>query len=330
MGRHFKQKESNCTMLSRFSKKHPIWFSILVIALFLVVNVVASSVWYLCTMTSPMTQNADAYDYLGLIVTDAAVIAVMLLILWRTHRLNLMKGQGASLRTCVSVSAFKLVYTALLVVMIILDCTNNDMTFRPFGMILLFIFLMFVVAMAEELMCRAIISETMLEHFGLDAKSVRKAALLSGALFGCLHLLNALSSDPLAAIGQSFANIAAGFMLAAIYFRSGSMWTVVIVHALNNIGAAMANGFFEIATEQAAEGATVLGSAVNDLQLATVLVQFVLQMIVGFFLLRDKKNPDVQKLWSKQIPAKTADAEQAPAESAEAEQAPVESTNDAE
>ncbi len=103
-----------------------------------------------------------------------------------------------------------------------------------------------------------------------------------------------------------------------MYFRSGSMWTV-IMHALNDIGAAMANGFFEFSAEQAAEGATVLGSAIDDLQLVTVLVQFVLQMVVACFLLRDKKNPDVQKLWSKQIPAKTDDAEQVSAESADAE-----------
>ena len=207
----------------------------------------------------------------------------------------------------------------MLVVLIIPDCISNHMTLRPFGMILLFIVLMFVVATAEELMCRAVISETMLEHFGLDARGVRKAALLSGVLFGCMHLFNALSSNPLSAVGQSFANIAAGFMLAAMYFRSGSMWTVIIVHALNNIGAAMANGFFEFTAEQAAEGATVLGSAIDDLQLVTVLVQFVLQMVVACFLLRDKKNPDVQKLWSKQIPAKTDDAEQVSAESADAE-----------
>ncbi len=306
-------------MLSRFSKKHPIWFSILVLVLFAVLNVGVSSLWYLCTAASTLAQNTDAFDYVTLIVTDAAIIAVMLLILWRTHHLSLMKGQGASLRTCVSVSAFKLVYTALLVVLIIPDCISNHMTFRPFGMILLFIVLMFVVATAEELMCRAVISETMLEHFGLDARGVRKAALLSGVLFGCMHLFNALSSNPLAAVGQSFANIAAGFMLAAMYFRSGSMWTVIIVHALNNIGAAMANGFFEFTAEQASEGATVLGSAIDDLQLVTVLVQFVLQMVVACFLLRDKKNPDVQKLWSKQIPAQTDAAEQVSAESADAE-----------
>ncbi len=319
MDRNFKQKELPCIMLSRFSKKHPIWFSIVVMVLFLVINIVVSSVWYLCTSTSALARNADAYDYVSLIVTDAAVIAAMLLILWRTHHLSLMKGQGASLRTCVSVSAFKLVYTAALVVLILTDCISNGMTLRPFGMILLFILLMFVVATAEELMCRAVISETMLEHFGLDAKGVRKAALLSGVLFGCMHLTNALSSNPLSAVGQSFANISAGFMLAAMYFRSGSMWTVIIVHALNNIGAAMANGFFEFAAEQAAEGATVLGNAVDDLQLITVLVQFVLQLIVACFLLRDKKNPEVQRLWSKQIPARTEEAEQTSEKSADAE-----------
>lgn len=52
------------------------------------------------------------------------------------------------------------------------------------------------------------------------------AALISGALFGSLHLTTGASSVP--------PLILFGFLLAWVYERTGSIWPAIILHALNN------------------------------------------------------------------------------------------------
>lgn len=57
---------------------------------------------------------------------------------------------------------------------------------------------MILVGVAEELVFRGVIAQTLLERYGTARAGAWKACLVSGALFGAAHLSNLLGSAPLA------------------------------------------------------------------------------------------------------------------------------------
>ena len=292
--------------LSSFREKHAIWYSLIAVLLFIVVNMILSPILRGLDQIGFMPADEQTYEYAAIIIRDLVVALVMLLMMRLTNRANLMKGLGANFRTCFMASAFKVVYALVVLAVLLPMSINSDMTLRPFGMILLFVVSMLVVGLMEEMMFRGVVAETMLEHFGTDTKGVFKAALLSGTFFGLIHLVNLTGSAPVSSVVlQSVANISSGFLLAAIYYRCGSMWTMVLVHALNNISAGATNGFFELAAD--ATSTTALDSTIGNTKLAPAIIQFILQAAVAVFLLRSKKNAEVQKIWSSVVVSKNAE-----------------------
>lgn len=71
----------------------------------------------------------------------------------------------------------------------------------------------------EELLFRGVILQGIRERSG-----ALKAVLISSAIFGAIHII------PPQAINAFFVALVIGF----IYVRSGSLWTVIIIHAINN------------------------------------------------------------------------------------------------
>lgn len=74
--------------------------------------------------------------------------------------------------------------------------------------------------LCEELLCRGLIMRGILDN----GATPRKAILWSAAIFALIHL-NPWQSIPAFAIGIFF---------GWVYYRSGSLWTTIALHALNN------------------------------------------------------------------------------------------------
>ena len=66
---------------------------------------------------------------------------------------------------------------------------------------------------------------------------VWRAVFLSGLLFGLMHGLNFLTAPTLGVIVQMISAFLLGMVIAAIYCRSGNIWVVAAIHALNDIAA---------------------------------------------------------------------------------------------
>ena len=100
---------------------------------------------------------------------------------------------------------------------------KEGMSINNIGNIIIFLVCMFLVGLAEELSCRALITESLLEHFGTSKKGVWKAAIISGVIFGLMHLFNFEMQFPLSTIIQAIMAGVSDIMLAAIYFRCGNI-----------------------------------------------------------------------------------------------------------
>ena len=144
-----------------------------------------------------------------------------------------------------------------------------------------------VLPLAEELVFRGIIAQTLLERYGTARAGVWKACLVSGALFGAAHLSNLLGSAPFGVLMQCVFAASLGVMLAAIYFRTGNLWVTVFLHSAMDIAAMLIGGLY---------GTTSVAESVSGYD-ASRLLSVAVYLIPTVFLLRKKKLPEVQLYW---------------------------------
>ena len=260
-------------MLKRLRTAHPILYCILCEVLFLGSMVVFS---LLATIgLAAAGADFDTMDgYLFGSVQEAVGLAVALLLLARTGRLDLLRRRGCGFLNGLLVGMYPLFfigYTAFGT----LAFGRPDTPLLPLPRILTFILNMILVGVAEELVFRGIIAQTLLERYGTARAGVWKACLVSGVLFGAAHLSNLLGSEPF------------GVMLAAIYFRTGNLWVTVFLHSAMDIAAMLIGGMY---------GTTSVAESVSGYD-ASRLLSVAVYLIPTLFLLRKKKLPEVQLYW---------------------------------
>ena len=144
-----------------------------------------------------------------------------------------------------------------------------------------------VLPLAEELVFRGVIAQTLLERYGTARAGVWKACLLSGVLFGAAHLSNLLGSEPFGVLMQCVFAASLGVMLAAIYFRTGNLWVTVFLHSAMDIASMLIGGLY---------GTTSVAESVSGYD-ASRLLSVAVYLIPTLFLLRKKKLPEVQLYW---------------------------------
>jgi uncharacterized protein len=89
-----------------------------------------------------------------------------------------------------------------------------------------------LIALSEEWMFRGILFRALCSRFRLWP-----AILISSAMFGALHVLNAFAfGDLRLALAQSVAAMMTGFLLVALMLRTGSIWPSVVYHMVWNFG----------------------------------------------------------------------------------------------
>jgi membrane protease YdiL (CAAX protease family) len=157
-------------------------------------------------------------------------ILIMLIILGVTHRMCLLKEGGMGFGK-------GFLYGIIIVVMGIVSVfAGPAMPGRQLNtadQILLFTLYMFSIGMAEELLCRGIMAETLLEQYGTDKKGTLKAVLISSLIFGLVHLVNLTSGAAFnSIIMQALQAFIFGCLLSTVYFRTGNLWVTIVIHAI--------------------------------------------------------------------------------------------------
>lgn len=229
----------------------------------------------------------DTMDgYLFGSVQEAVGLAVALLLLARTGRLDLLHRRGCGFLNGMLVGMYPLFFIGYTTVGT-LAFGRPDTPLLPLPRILTFMLNMILVGVAEELVFRGIIAQTLLERYGTARAGVWKACLVSGVLFGAAHLSNLLGSAPFGVLMQCVFAASLGVMLAAIYFRTGNLWVTVFLHSAMDIAAMLIGGLY---------GTTSVAESVSGYD-ASRLLSVAVYLIPTVFLLRKKKLPEVQLYW---------------------------------
>lgn len=276
-------------MLKRLRTAHPILYCILSEVLFLGSMVVFS---LLATIVlAAAGADFDTMDgYLFGSVQEAVGLAVALLLLARTGRLDLLRRRGCGFLNGLLVGMYPLFfigYTAFGT----LAFGRPDTPLLPLPRILTFLLNMILVGVAEELVFRGIIAQTLLERYGTARAGVWKACLVSGVLFGAAHLSNLLGSAPFGVLMQCVFAGSLGVLFAAIYFRTGNLWVLVFLHGAQDAASLLAGGLY---------GTENMSTAVSSYD-STMLLSVLVYLIPTFFLLRKKKIGEVGLYFGKDI-----------------------------
>ena len=163
-------------MLKRLRTAHPILYCILSEVLFLGSMVVFS---LLATIVlAAAGADFDTMDgYLFGSVQEAVGLAVALLLLTRTGRLDLLRRRGCGFLNGLLVGMYPLFFIGYTVCGT-LAFSRPDTPLLPLPRILTFMLNMILVGVAEELVFRGIIAQTLLERYGILNDTAEQAEAL--------------------------------------------------------------------------------------------------------------------------------------------------------
>ena len=291
-------------MLSKLRTKHPILFAIIVYLVFMFGMGIFAGIFNTVFKIALPDQEALSGN-LTVIGAELGAALLLCLVLWRTGKLKLLSKKGKGFVGSLAVGAYVFLLMAFFFFTSISDQaeTGNlavNFTSASFTLILA----MIAVGLTEELTARALMGETFLEHFGTERSGVIKAVIVSGVIFGLMHLTNIFDGDAATIAIQVFSSMTGGFLFGAIYFRTGNIWSVIIIHGLYDAFAStqvwLFNGGVEVET-----GAV----AYTPETIAIPVIMGLINLAVAFFLLRKKRIGEVKQNWpelSEKAPAKVA------------------------
>lgn len=149
--------------------------------------------------------------------------------------------------------------------------------------ITIYILQMLLVGVAEEVLFRGILQNSVMDYIGYDTVGkIRLAIIISGVIFGLVHLSNATLPGVSfgAAMQQAISVIPVGIIFGAIYYRSKkNIWTVIILHAINDFYTLIASGTLAGASQNEA-----LNTRTNS-----VLGTYLVFGLIAIWLMRKKK-----------------------------------------
>lgn len=90
----------------------------------------------------------------------------------------------------------------------------------------------FLIGVAEEFLCRGWLLNEFLERYGDSKKGVWFSIIISGIIFGLMHLGNiyTMGQDIPVTISQALSATGTGIFLGLIYYKTKNIWSVIFLH----------------------------------------------------------------------------------------------------
>ena len=292
-------------MLAKFRLSHPFLFAVLIYLIFFVTMNGTSIPAMLAIMAFCGGDAGAVGEQVVQIICEVVPALLFCLILWRTDRLGLLTKKGRGLVAGLKVGGYSLCFILVVLAQTLLAASVNGYEVNFTVASVVYVPAMISVGVTEEIMARGLIGETFLEHFGTARAGAIKAAVASGVIFGAMHLTNAMDGRLPETMLQVCLCVTGGILYGAIYFRGGNIWSIAIIHGLNDVVAGMAEWLFN----GGAHISSSTGIELGDLVLVAIIGA--LDLIAAFYVLRPSKADEVRESWPEIQP--TEDAEPEPA-----------------
>ncbi len=135
----------------------------------------------------------------------------------------------------------------------------------------------FLVGVAEEFLCRGWLLNEFLERFGNDKKGIWYSIIVSGLIFGLMHLGNIYNmgqSVPTTII-QACTASATGILFGLIYYKTKNIWSVVVIHGLWDFSLFLGNIVPLTESREAITSFSVIGLIFALLMVASELINII-------------------------------------------------------
>lgn len=280
--------------MKKLKNCHPMLFCILctAIAAILLYVIQGLYIYLLYKGIIPTSLVKGKAMWISMMAADLATIIFVLLVMHACNIHQILNKKTAGIKKCLLVPLPVLLFDIFAFLGQLLLFSEGSPV-PAIDRIIVFLLSNFLIGFAEEILFRGLISTTLLEFFGTGKDGIFKACFLSSLLFGLMHLTNYTGGNPRGVIMQVIATFGSGVLYCAIYFRTGSLWLLILIHALEDIYAGIAE-LFSTGNSGSAEDAAALINSYSTMLLIPAMVGLVL----GLFLLRKSKLEEVKELWS--------------------------------
>ena len=186
-----------------------------------------------------------------------------------------------------------IIYTSFASIVYFVAMVSEGTPMKSVPEILFFALFVFLVGFAEELLCRGIMTETMLRKYGNTKNGIWLSILTSSISFGLLHLTNILMGQSVLDTGvQVITATCVGIFFNAIYVRHRNVYAIALIHGMIDFVAMWEQGFFQgSAILKVYEESTTATSVAEAIGI--VIMNGILFLIPAFVILRKKKMNEV-------------------------------------
>lgn len=246
----------------------------------------AEIIWLICLNLFRIGLNTlvpGGNQFVIKVIQECLVISVTLLLLKVVGKTDVLSQKGCGIGKGLIIGVFPLAINVFSGVVQLIGFSGKRIL-QPYLFVIFFILSVFLIGIAEELMFRGFIATLMIEKFGTGKRGIWRAAIVSAILFGCAHLSNLFSSAPVGVLIQVIAAATGGLLLTAVYFRSGNIWVVAIMHSCTDLAGGLISGLYGIK----------LTDTISNYK-AIDLLPCAVSLIIVLTLLRKRKLTEIEK-----------------------------------
>lgn len=265
--------------LTRLKQDHAILFSVLVALAALTLMIVGG----VAAVSLVPFIGVDYYTLL--LAQEMFALMFLVLLAYLCGNSYVLTRRGAGLGHAVQVAAYPLIFIGMVSVTMAAIGMESGAALQSPDQIIIYFAAMLSIGLVEEIAFRGIIAQTLIEHYGADYIGTWKATIVSGVIFGLAHMSNIFSAEPLGVLVQVAVASVLGMLFAAIYYRTGSLWICILLHAGLDAGSLLDTGIFV--------SETTIVDVVSSFSIVN-LTPCITYGLPILFLLRRRKNFEVQ------------------------------------
>lgn len=168
------------------------------------------------------------YKYGSEIIFETIMLAVILIILKLSKNTNILVEKKEN-----TFSSLKYAGVLLFIIAILFISNISGVIGARPGNIINVILYCILIGISEELLCRGWVQNSFLKRYGKSKKGAFISIILASLVFGSMHITNYFAGNTfLETVAQVLQTTSLGFLFGVIYYKSGNIWTSIILHAI--------------------------------------------------------------------------------------------------
>lgn len=266
--------------MERFRTKYPIFLSVGVLLITMIFSFAGAGLVLGLQTFFPGFSNQG--DYLVHLIAEVVMLLCLILLTFVLGMSHIFREKGRGFLAAMTPAGFILgyyIYAGLAsMIMSMYD------PIHPLPQIIYFVLCMAAIGLAEELAFRGLITRMIFDKYGHSRAGVWLTVVVSGIIFGGMHLMNA-AGGVIALEGvliQCVAAAALGMCLSAVYLRGRNLWSVAFIHGFMDFCALLSTGIFTTSTIEESIG------SYSPVMLIGALFYF---LLAAFLLRKSKLQP---------------------------------------